>query len=74
MTSIIHEIATEFLENILETLKPHEGMKWEETGAKLMKYCKETTARFIRAAAEGLDQEGILHKERSDNAPQEKVR
>ena len=57
MTSIIHEIATEFLENILETLKPHEGMKWEETSAKLMKYCKETTARLIRAAAEGLDQE-----------------
>ena len=31
-------------------------MKWEETSAKLMKCCKETTARFIRAAAEGLDQ------------------
>jgi hypothetical protein len=39
MTSIIHEIATEFLENILETLKPHEEMKWEETSAKLMKCC-----------------------------------
>jgi hypothetical protein len=32
-------------------------MKWEEISAKLMKYCKETTAKFIRAAAEGLDQE-----------------
>lgn len=31
-------------------------MKWEETSAKLMKCCKETTARFIRAAAEGLEQ------------------
>jgi hypothetical protein len=30
MSSIIHEIATEFLENILETLKPHEGMKDED--------------------------------------------
>jgi hypothetical protein len=57
MPSIIHEIAAEFLENILETLKPHEGMNWEETSAKLMKYCRETTARFIRAAAEGFDQE-----------------
>jgi hypothetical protein len=57
MSSIIHEIAAEFLENILETLKPHEGMKWEETSARLMKYCRETTARFIRAAAEGFDQE-----------------
>ena len=41
MTSIINEIATEFLGNILETLRPHEGMKWEETSAKLMKYCKK---------------------------------
>ena len=32
-------------------------MKWEETSAKLIKYGKKTTARFIRAAVEGLDQE-----------------
>lgn len=32
-------------------------MKWKETNAKLMKYCKEMTARFIRATAEGLDLE-----------------
>lgn len=32
-------------------------MKWEETSAELMKYGKKTTARFIRAAVEGLDQE-----------------
>ncbi len=35
----------------------HEIMKWEETSAKLMRYCKETTARIIRGPAEGLDQE-----------------
>ncbi|MGN1382869.1 MAG: hypothetical protein ACI4W2_08645 [Eubacterium sp.] len=51
MSPIIHEIAAEFLENILEALNPHEGMNWEKTSAKLMQYCKETTARFLRAAA-----------------------